>query len=50
MKDKDRQPGDRYRPIVTINKMKKGKPTVLQISGRRYVLDHKDQFKGNKQR
>lgn len=48
MKDKNRQPGDRYRPIVTINKMKKNKPTVVEISGRRYVLDHKDQYRGKR--
>lgn len=40
--------GDTYRPIVHIKKVKKGLPTVLKVSGRRYVLEHKDQFKGAK--
>lgn len=35
-----------YRPIVHVKKVKKDIPTVLQVSGRRYVLEHKDQFKG----
>lgn len=43
---KVRKSGDKYRPIVHIKKVKKGIPTVLQISGRRYVLDHKDTYKG----
>jgi len=38
--------GEMYRPRVHILKVKKGVPTVLKISGKRYVLEHKDQFKG----
>ena len=41
-----RKAGDKYRPIVHIKKVKKGVPTILQVSGRRYVLEHKNQFKG----
>lgn len=37
---------DRYRPIVTIKKVKKEVPSVIEVSGRRYVLDNKDTFKG----
>ena len=37
---------ERYRPIVTVVKVKKDVPTVLKVSGRDYVLRHKDQFKG----
>lgn len=33
--------GERYRPIVTVLKAKKGKPTVIQVSGNRFILDHK---------
>lgn len=31
--------GERYRPIVTVDKVKKGIPTVVMMSGRRYVYD-----------
>lgn len=34
--------GKKYRPVVTIAKVKNDIPTVLMISGRRYVLDHSD--------
>lgn len=43
-----RKPGDKYRPIVRVKKVKKGIPTVLLISGERYILDHKDTYKGGK--
>ena len=31
--------GERYRPIVTIEKVRKGIPTVITVSGRRYIFD-----------
>jgi len=31
--------GEQYRPIVTVDKVRKGIPTVLIISGRRYIYD-----------
>ena len=37
--------GDKYRPIVNVVKVKKDIPTVIEMSGRRYVLVHKDQYK-----
>ena len=40
--------GDRYRPIVTIAKIKKGLPTRIVIAGNTYVLAHKDQWVGNR--
>lgn len=40
--------GEKYRPIVHIEKVKKNIPTVIEVSSRRYVLEHKDQFKGVK--
>ena len=40
--------GEKYRPIVTISKQKKGVPTVIEVSGKRYVLEHKDTWKGKK--
>lgn len=41
---------DRYRPIVTIKKIKKDIPTVIEVSGRRYVLEHADTHKGGKRK
>ena len=35
--------GERYRPTVTVVKVKKDVPTVVEMSGRRYILEHKDQ-------
>lgn len=37
-----RTKGTQYRPRVTILKTKKGVPTVIWVSGRRYVMEHKD--------
>ena len=39
---------DRYRPIVTIKKIKKDIPTVIEVSGRRYVHDNADTNKRGK--
>ncbi len=36
---------DRYRPIVTIKKIKKDVPTVIEVSGRRYVHENADTYK-----
>ena len=44
------QKGDKYRPVVHIEKVKNGTPTVLKVSGNRYVLEHKDQHPKNKKR
>lgn len=41
---------DRYRPIVTIKKIKKEVPTVIEVSGRRYVHDNADSYKGGKRK
>ena len=32
--------GDVYRPNVLIERTKNGIPTVLELSGRRYILQH----------
>ncbi|WP_281277062.1 hypothetical protein [Siminovitchia terrae] len=40
-----RQKGDKYSPAVHILKTKKGVPTVIWVSGRRYQLQHEHQFK-----
>lgn len=38
--------GEKYRPVVTVKKVKKSTPTVVEMSGRRYTLEHKDQYRG----
>ena len=48
MKKRIFEKNERYRPIVTVVKQKKGIPTVLEISGRRYVYESKDTWKGKK--
>lgn len=39
---------ERYRPIVTVKKVKKDIPTVIEVSGRRYVYETSDSYKGRK--
>ena len=41
---------DRYRPIVTIKKIKKEIPTVIEVSGRRHVHENVDTHKGGKRK
>ena len=41
---------DCYRPIVTIKKVKKDIPTVIEVSGRRYVYENVDTYKGGKRK
>lgn len=36
---------EKYRPVVRIDKLKGKVPTVIQVSGRRYVLEHENQRK-----
>jgi hypothetical protein len=45
---KPREKGDTYRPIVTIEKVKNGLPTVIKVSGEEYILRHRDQYQGGK--
>jgi hypothetical protein len=42
---KTRTKGESYRPVVRVEKVKGNLPTVLRISGQRYVLDHADSKK-----
>ena len=42
--------GEKYRPTVTVTKVKNDVPTVVEMSGRRYVLEHKDNFRGSGKR
>ena len=39
--------GEKYRPVALVDKVKKDIPTVLIVSGRRYVLDHDTRRKKN---
>mgnify|MGYP006976759559 CR=1 FL=1 len=48
MKKYDRPKGHRYRPVVTVLKIKKDVPTVIRVSGREYVLRTPDQFNQRK--
>ncbi|MGF3214595.1 hypothetical protein ACQV2X_05495 [Facklamia sp. P12945] len=41
---KERKVGDRYRPIVTIKKIKKGKATVIEVGGETFVWKPKDMY------
>lgn len=34
--------------VVHILKVRKGKPTVIKVSGEEYTLRHKDQLRGRK--
>lgn len=38
--------GEKYRPVVRVKKVKRDVPTVVEFSGRRYILEHKDQHRG----
>lgn len=43
-----RQKGDKYRPVATVLKEKKGVPTKLHISGKVYALVPDDYINGRK--
>lgn len=43
---KPRKKGDKYRPVVTVLKVKRGLPTKIMVSGQEYALIHKDHYKG----
>ncbi len=42
---KPRKKGDKYRPVVTILKTKRGLPTKIMVSGHQYSLIHEDHYK-----
>lgn len=43
---RERVKSERYRPVVTVLKAKKGIPTVIHISGHRYTLTHNSHIRG----
>lgn len=45
-----RKKGERFRPMVTILKVKKNIPTVIQVFGLRYVLKHESHHPGGNKR
>ncbi|MFC7364521.1 MULTISPECIES: hypothetical protein [Bhargavaea] len=45
-----RKKGERFRPIVTVLKTKKDVPTVIEVSGFRYVLKHEDHHRGGRKK
>lgn len=45
-----RKKGERFRPIVTVLKTKKDVPTVIELSGFRYVLKHETQHPGGRKK
>jgi hypothetical protein len=44
VKKYDRPKGHRYRPVVTVLKVKNDVPTVIRVSGMEYVFRPKDQY------
>lgn len=46
---RERVKSERYRPVVTVMKAKKGVPTVIQISGHRYTLTHDSHIRGHQE-
>ncbi len=46
---RERIKSERYRPIVTVMKAKKGVPTVVEISGHRYTLTHDSHMRGHQE-
>lgn len=47
---KQRNKGDRFRPVVTTIKQKKGVPTVVEFSGKRYTMTNESHLRGNQER
>jgi hypothetical protein len=44
----NRKVGDRFRPVVTVLKMRKGVPSVIEVSGNRYILSNNNNEKENR--
>lgn len=45
---KIREKGEKYRPVVTVEKTKGEKPSVIIVGGERYILDHSNIWKKNR--
>lgn len=46
---RERMKSERYRPYVTVMKVKKGVPTVVEISGHPYTLTHDSHMRGHQE-
>jgi hypothetical protein len=44
----DRKVGDKFRPVVTVQKLKHGVPSVIEVSGNRYILRNEKEETQNK--
>lgn len=40
--------GDKYKAIIEIVKIKNDIPTVIKLGGRKFVMEHPNQFRGKK--
>lgn len=45
---KNYKPGDKYRPAVEVVKLKNGVPSVIIVSGNRYILRNDDNNENKK--
>ena len=48
MAAKAREKGEKYRPVVTVLKVKNGEPTSIEFNGNQYALVHGKYINGNK--
>jgi len=47
---KQPKPGESFRLLVTVRKVKRGVPTVIRVDGREYVLRAEGQFNQRKKK
>jgi hypothetical protein len=45
---KQPKPGESFRLLVTVRKVKRGVPTVIRVAGREYILRAEGQFNQRK--
>lgn len=38
--------GDKFKAEIKVKKVKRGNVTVIEVNGQRYILDHKDRYRG----
>ncbi|WPD20195.1 hypothetical protein [Thermaerobacter composti] len=43
---RDLQPGDVFQPLARVVKVRKGRPTVIEIEGERYVMMPRSMYLG----
>lgn len=47
---KQPKPGESFRLLVTVQKVRRGVPTVIRVDGREYVLRSPDQYSARRGR